>query len=107
MDAICCEPLASSAALLVTRNRLSLHLREPVAIMRRLWRDSACMPLYHAGRTALLVLPVLLSLSQSPSAYASEVRESVLTNGLKVLLMQVAKAQFVTVHVWYTVISLN
>src|SRR5438093_4739834 len=107
MDAICCEPLASSAALLVTRNRLSLHLREPVASMRRLWRDSACMPLYHAGRTALLVLPVLLSLWQSPSAYASEVRESVLTNGLKVLLIEVPKAPVVTVQVWYKVGSRN
>src|SRR5213593_4016063 len=75
--------------------------------MRRLWRDSACMPLYHAGRTALLVLPVLLSLWQSPSAYASEVRESVLTNGLKVLLIEVPKAPVVTVQVWYKVGSRN
>src|SRR5436309_15792775 len=75
--------------------------------MRRLWRDSACMPLYHAGRTALLVLPVLLSLWQSPSAYASEVRESVLTNGLKVLLIEVPKAPVVTVQIWYKVGSRN
>ena len=65
------------------------------------------MPLYHAGRTALLVLPVLLSLWQSPSAYASEVRESVLTNGLKVLLIEVPKAPVVTVQVWYKVGSRN
>src|SRR5207249_11315540 len=63
--------------------------------------------LYHAGRTALLVLPVLLSLWQSPSAYASDVRESVLTNGLKVLLIEVPKAPVVTVQVWYKVGSRN
>ena len=75
--------------------------------MRRLLRDSACMPLYHAGRSALLVLPVLLSLWQSPSTYASEVRESILTNGLKVLLIEVPKAPVVTVQVWYKVGSRN
>jgi zinc protease len=61
------------------------------------------MHLYHIGRTALLVLPVLLSLWQSPSAYASDVRESILTNGLKVLLIEVPKAPVVTVQVWYKV----
>ncbi|TLY14733.1 MAG: insulinase family protein [Nitrospirae bacterium] len=65
------------------------------------------MPLYHAGRSALLVLPVLLSLWQSPSTYASEVRESILTNGLKVLLIEVPKAPVVTVQVWYKVGSRN
>src|SRR5438093_6726069 len=75
--------------------------------MRRLLRDFACMHLYYVGRTALLVLPVLLSLWQSPSAYASEVRESVLTNGLKVLLIEVPKAPVVTVQVWYKVGSRN
>ncbi len=75
--------------------------------MRRLSRDSACMLLYHVGRTALLALPVLLSLWQTPSSYASEVRESVLTNGLKVLLVEVPKAPVVTVQVWYKVGSRN
>ncbi|HET8580138.1 MAG TPA: pitrilysin family protein, partial [Nitrospiraceae bacterium] len=65
------------------------------------------MNLYHVGRTALLALPVLLSLWQSPSAYASEVHESVLTNGLKVLLVEVPKAPVVTVQVWYKVGSRN
>jgi len=75
--------------------------------MRRLSRDSACILLYHVGRTALLALPVLLSLWQTPSSYASEVRESVLTNGLKVLLVEVPKAPVVTVQVWYKVGSRN
>jgi len=75
--------------------------------MRRLSRDSACMLLYHVGRTALLALPVLLSLWQTPPSYASEVRESVLTNGLKVLLVEVPKAPVVTVQVWYKVGSRN
>jgi len=75
--------------------------------MRRLLRDSACMHLHHVGRPALLALPVLLALWQSPFAYASEVRESVLTNGLKVLLVEVPKAPVVTVQVWYKAGSRN
>src|SRR5881409_2576506 len=75
--------------------------------MRRLLRESTCMHLCRVGRTALLVLPVLLSWWQSPSTYASEVRESVLTNGLKVLLIEVPKAPVVTVQVWYKVGSRN
>ncbi len=65
------------------------------------------MHLHHVGRPALLALPVLLALWQSPFAYASEVRESVLTNGLKVLLVEVPKAPVVTVQVWYKAGSRN
>lgn len=75
--------------------------------MRRLLRDSICMLLSRVGRTALLAFLVLLSLWQSPSAYASEAREFVLTNGLKVLLIEVPKAPVVTVQVWYKVGSRN
>lgn len=75
--------------------------------MRRLLRDSICMLLYRVGRAALLAFLVLLSLWQSPSAYASEAREFVLTNGLKVLLVEVPKAPVVTVQVWYKVGSRN
>ena len=75
--------------------------------MRRLLRDCICMLLSRVGRTTLLALPILLSLWQSPSVYASEVRESVLTNGLKVLLVEVPKAPVVTIQVWYKVGSRN
>ena len=75
--------------------------------MRRLLRDCICMLLSRVARATLLALPILLSLWQSPSVYASEVRESILTNGLKVLLVEVPKAPVVTIQVWYKVGSRN
>ncbi|HKW86974.1 MAG TPA: hypothetical protein VJM82_07880, partial [Nitrospiraceae bacterium] len=65
------------------------------------------MLLSRVARATLLALPILLSLWQSPSVYASEVRESILTNGLKVLLVEVPKAPVVTIQVWYKVGSRN
>ena len=63
-----------------------------------------------SGRMRVLIalvisLPWLLG--ESPSAYALEVREHQLANGMKVLLVESPKAPVVTVQIWYKVGSRN
>src|SRR2546426_1815165 len=58
-------------------------------------------------RTPLLVLPFVLFLWPGTPVQASTVRESILANGMKVLLVEVPKAPVVTVQIWYRVGSRN
>src|SRR5207247_8032245 len=58
-------------------------------------------------RTPLLVLPFVLFLWPGTPVQASAVRESILANGMKVLLVEVPKAPVVTVQIWYRVGSRN
>src|SRR2546428_6772922 len=58
-------------------------------------------------RTPLLVLPFVLFLWPGTPVQASTVRESILANGMKVLLVEVPKAPVVTVPIWYLVGSRN
>src|SRR2546426_3290853 len=58
-------------------------------------------------RTPLLVLPLVLFLWPGTPVQASTVRESILANGMKVLLVEVPKAPVVTVQIWYRVGSRN
>src|SRR6058998_2408727 len=58
-------------------------------------------------RTPLLVLPFVLFLWPGIPVQASTVRESILANGMKVLLVEVPKAPVVTVQIWYRVGSRN
>lgn len=62
-------------------------------------------PLTHIRLTLLLLIPLIFLMG--PSAFAVEVHESVLSNGMKVLLVQVPKAPVATVQVWYKVGSRN
>jgi zinc protease len=55
----------------------------------------------------LLILPILWLAGGSPSAFALEVQEHVLANGMKVLLVESPKAPVVTVQIWYKVGSRN
>ncbi len=54
-----------------------------------------------------LILPILWLLSGGPSAFALEVQEHRLANGMKVLLVESPKAPVVTVQIWYKVGSRN
>src|SRR5438067_12541276 len=58
-------------------------------------------------RTPLLVLPLVLFLWPGTPVQASTVRESILANGMRVLLVEVPKAPVVTVQIWYRVGSRN
>jgi len=53
------------------------------------------------------LLTVIGLLSSSPSAFALEVQEHLLANGMKVLLVESPKAPVVTVQIWYKVGSRN
>lgn len=66
------------------------------------------MPLRRVIRFALLSLWLVVSFSGYPaSARAAEVREFMLANGMKGLLVEVSKAPVVTVQIWYKVGSRN
>jgi zinc protease len=55
----------------------------------------------------VLILPILSLLNGGPSAFALEVQEHRLANGMKVLLVESPKAPVVTVQIWYKVGSRN
>ncbi|MGH7428736.1 MAG: M16 family metallopeptidase [Candidatus Methylomirabilaceae bacterium] len=65
------------------------------------------MSLSRRIRVPLLVLPLVLFLWPGTPAQASTVREFLLANGMKVLLVEVPKAPVVTVQIWYRVGSRN
>ena len=55
----------------------------------------------------ILLIPILWFLSAPASAFALEVQEHQLANGMKVLLVESPKAPVVTVQIWYKVGSRN
>ena len=56
---------------------------------------------------AVFLFTIFWILSGSPSAFALEVQEHQLANGMKVLLVESPKAPVVTVQIWYKVGSRN
>ena len=56
---------------------------------------------------ATLLVTIVWLLGGSPSAFALEVQEHRLANGMKVLLVESPKAPVVTVQIWYKVGSRN
>jgi zinc protease len=58
-------------------------------------------------RATVTLLLLLYGFDPGPSSAATSVREEMLSNGLKVLLVEVPKAPVVTVQIWYRVGSRN
>jgi len=65
------------------------------------------MPVHRARLLLLAVLPIFWVPSGAASAWALNVQEHQLANGLKVLLVESPKAPVVTVQIWYKVGSRN
>jgi len=75
--------------------------------MRPAYGESGRMSLDRVVRIPLLILTLLLPVWSSTPVHASDAREFILDNGMKVLLVEAPKAPVVTVQIWYKVGSRN